>query len=53
MEALRDEWVVALSAGDSHTSLVKRDGGVFGWGAADELGLPEAAAAVLEEDGSL
>ena len=43
VEALRDEWVVAVAPGSYHTIAVTRDGGVFGWGRAEGLGLPEAA----------
>ena len=49
VEALRDEWVVAAAVGDMHAIAVTRDGIVFGWGAADRLGLPEAAAVVHED----
>jgi len=31
VEALRDEWVVAVSSSNWHTTAVSRDGGVFGW----------------------
>ena len=49
VEALRGEWVVAVTCGLHHTIAVTRDGGVFGWGKADRLGLPEAAAAVPDD----
>ena len=48
VEALRDEWVVAVSHAMLHTIAVTRDGGVFGWGEADGLGLPEDAADVQD-----
>ncbi len=57
VEALQDEWVVAVSVGVFHTIAVARDGGVFGWGAADGLGLQEAPTDTLhnedEEDAEL
>ena len=49
VDALRDEWVVAVTCGVRHTIAAVRDGGVFGWGFVDGLGLPEAAAAVPDD----
>ena len=46
VDALKDEWVVAVTFGISHTIAAVREGGVFGWGLVDGLGLPEAAATV-------
>ena len=51
VEALRDVWVVAVSLGMYHYITVTRDGGVFGWGAAERLSLPEAATVVVVEGG--
>ena len=51
VEALQDEWVVAVSPATCHTIAVTRGGGVFGWGAADGLGLPEAATVVVVRPG--
>ena len=42
VQALRDEWVVAVSIGKLHTIAGPRSGSVLGWGAADGLGLSEA-----------
>jgi alpha-tubulin suppressor-like RCC1 family protein len=41
---LRDECVVAVTCGERHAVAVVRGGGVFGWGYAGGLGMPEAAA---------
>ena len=49
MDALKDEWVVAVTCGEFHAIAVGRDGGVFGWGYAEGLGLPEAAADKLND----
>ena len=56
------DWVVAVAAGSAHSLAVTRDGGVFGWGVADGLGLPHAQTVSVqrpdaaeeddEEDGS-
>ena len=43
------KWVVAVTCGIRHTIAVVRDGGVFGWGHAKGLGLPEADAAVPDD----
>ena len=40
VEALRGEWVVAVSAGACQIMAVTRGGSVFGWGTAGALGLP-------------
>lgn len=40
VDALRDHSVVSVSVGSLHTIAVARDGGVFGWGSANALGLP-------------
>ena len=49
VDYLRDAWVVAVTCGKRHAMAVVRDGGVFGWGYVDGLGLPEAAAAVPDD----
>jgi alpha-tubulin suppressor-like RCC1 family protein len=54
VEAIRDEWVVAVSPARCHTIVVTRDGSVFGWGAPDGLGLQNAPTAENgAEDGGL
>ncbi len=52
MEALKDERVVAVSAGYFHTLAVTCEGRVLGWGSADGLGLREAPTSD-NEDGVL
>lgn len=42
VDALRDEWVVAVSLAEFRMIAVTRDGSVLGWGMRTGLGLPEA-----------
>jgi hypothetical protein len=51
VDNLRDEWVVAVTCGNRHAMAVVRDGGVFGWGCVDGLGLPEAEFSVRDDGG--
>ena len=51
VDVLRDEWVVSVTLGSHNGIAVVRDGGVFGWGYGDGLGLQEAAAA-MPNDGN-
>ena len=46
VKALDGEWVIAVSAGKSHTIAVTRGGSVFGWGEASALGLPDTATTI-------
>ena len=50
VEALQDEWVVAVSHADRHTVAATR-GGVYGWGKAVGLGLQENTAVVQDGAG--
>ena len=51
VEALQDEWAVAVFSGSYHTIVVTRDGGVFSWGGVGGLGLPEAPVRAAQRSG--